>query len=172
MPWKVVWEAIAIPDAPPATGAMAAVGLNGIKVGFKNDPTSVYHGFRHGRWVQIRQERTKRGQVMIVWIGVAAPIFSLVGDDGVLVAIDAPAAVTGLVDGLVEARVWNGLRCHGGAHGIVTRRMVSNRFPQGWMFDLWLAEAVAGVTAAPPLALRPGDPASWMVPEEPEAVRP
>lgn len=165
MPWTVVWEAVAIPDPPPGTGAMTAVGLDGLKVGMKNDPTSVYHGVRHGRWVQIRQVRTKRGQAMIVWVGAAAPDMALTGNGGILVAVSAPPVVTSFVDGLVEARVWNGVRCAGGPRGIVTHRAVSNRFPQGWMFDLWLAEALASATAAPPLASLRGDPATWPIPE-------
>lgn len=153
-----------MPDAPPATGAMAAIGLAGIKVGGKDDPTSIYHGTRHGRWVQIRQERTGRGHVMIVWVGVAAPAFGLRGDDGVMVTIDGPAQVSALVDGLVPARVWNGVQCTGGQHGIVARRTVTNRFPQGWMYDLWLVEALAEATGATPLAESDRDPVTWAVP--------
>ncbi|MCU1392303.1 MAG: hypothetical protein JWM34_731 [Ilumatobacteraceae bacterium] len=163
--WKVVWDALAVDDPPGPTG-MGPIGLRSVRVATKDDPTSVYHGERHGHWVQIRQMRSGRELVMMVWVGVAAADFTIVGADGRLVALPDEGEVPPLPDELVDARVWNGLRCTGDALGIVTRRVVSNRFPQGWMYDLWLAEALAVETGAVPLPA-PGagdDPATWLVP--------
>ncbi|MCU1400086.1 MAG: hypothetical protein JWN62_3195 [Acidimicrobiales bacterium] len=162
--WKVLWDAVALPDPPPGTGAMVALGLDGIRVGLKGDPTSTYHGVRHGRWVQIRQSRAGRGTVMVVWVGAMAPSLAITPDGDRLVAANAPAAVSDLVAGLVPNRVWRDVECRGGPGGIVTRRPVGSRFPQGWMYDLWLAEAVAGAVGAPPLGDAGGDPATWQVP--------
>ncbi|MCU1365182.1 MAG: hypothetical protein JWL72_2122 [Ilumatobacteraceae bacterium] len=164
MTWKVLWDAIALPDPPPGTGAMVALGLDGIRVGYKGDPTSTYHGRRHGRWVQIRQTRAGRGTVMVVWVGAMAPPLAITPDDGRLVAASGPPVVGALVARLGQNRVWNDVECRGGPDGIVTRRPVGSRFPQGWMYDLWLAEAIAQAVGAPALADFGGDPAGWQVP--------
>jgi hypothetical protein len=82
MPWRMVWDLLVPGGDPraPATGAMAPLGLHGVHVGARGDPTSTYHGVRHSRWVQVRQARTDRRRLaMIVWIGVRAPEFELHG---------------------------------------------------------------------------------------------
>jgi len=168
---QVMWEAIALPEAAPGSGAMAPlglapvglapVGLAGVRVGGRGDPINIYHGVRRGHWVQIREAALERGQAMVVWVGVAAPPFVINGASGVLVARDAPDEVVAILARLVRSEVWDGMECVGGPHGIISRRAVSSHESRGWMYDLWLAEALADGTGAKPFAFLPGDPADW-----------
>ena len=160
-PWQVLWEALAVPVADPNGGAMAPPGLRGLHVGGRGDPTSTYHGERHGRWVQIRQDDRGHGRMeMIVWVGAAPAPFAVVTAQGRLVGQNAPS----LIAMQSPSRVWNDMDCRAGSFGIIVRRIVTATQPQGWMYDLWLAEALAQVTGAAPIPPLPGDPALWTVP--------
>jgi hypothetical protein len=162
--WQVLWEAIALPEAAPGSGAMAPLGLAGVRVGGHGDPVNTYHGVRRGHWVQIREAALEHGLAMVVWVGVAAPPFVINGAGGVLSARDAPDEVVAMLARLSRSEVWDGTECVGGPHGIISRRAVSSHEPQGWMYDLWLAEALARATDARPFAYLPGDPADWPLP--------
>ena len=158
-PWQVVWEALAMPVPDPGGGAMSALGLRGLRVGGRGDPTSTFHGERHGRWVQIRQIDLGHGRLqMLVWVGSDSPSYAIAASDGRLVAHAAPTVIARQS----RAHVWNDMECHAGSFGIVVHRTVTTNQPQGWMYDLWLAEALAAGT--PPLPPLPGDPAEWPLP--------
>ena len=158
-PWQVLWEALAIAHPAEGGGAMAPLGLRGLRVGFKNDPTSVYHGERHGRWVQVRQAEAGRGRMqMIVWVGAVLPSFDVVADHGRLVGQNAPP----LIAAQSPSDVWQDMECRAGSSGIVARRTVKATQSQGWLYDLWLAEALAvGAPSQPAFA---GDPVDWQLP--------
>ena len=110
---------------------------------------TVVEGERFGRAVSLRIDadryRTK----------VEAPVAELhVRSEGgrLLASERSPAAVHEAVAGLSPDERWDGVELKGGADGVTVFRDLrrGGRTQQGYLDDLWLAEALAAIAPTPP----------------------
>ena len=163
--WKVVWESLMIDPAPATGGAMDPIGLRGVHVPQKNGTTAAYQGTRHGRTVHLRTGELSRrgGTVSSVWVGVSTPTFSSIGSGGHLQTRGSTDELMEHFAGFAAAPdVWHNLSLYGGPHGVLASRVVDQRHPQDWIYDVWLVERVADICEISALAV-PGD-AFWELP--------
>ena len=181
LPWQVVFEALkTAPDAEPTDDldfpamVMAPLGLRFLEVtnrGFndleRSRLTNVFHGQRYGRPVLMNQGNQRSGMkgAMVTWVSAAAPDFAITASDGRLTVADsAPVQVVEAVRGLSSVpSLWNKVHLVAGAEGVVIKRPIHpTMHPQGWIYDLWLAEHVAHLAAYGTLPAP--DPASTFLP--------
>jgi hypothetical protein len=83
---------------------------------------------------------------MVVWVSAATPPLSIRASDGRLsVEGTATPEVAAFVAGLqAQPKLWKNVHLVGGPEGIVVKRPLKTFVhPQGWIFDLWLAEHLA-----------------------------
>ena len=156
-------------DAPEvnADGEDDEVSAHGLKLlegGGDTQRPQVMHGTRAGGQVFIRQGlvgdsltpglRLRRMRSITV-VRVEAPVFEGRYADGRIVLGDeAPPALRDSLESLqVVPEVWHEARLVSGAKGIAVSRAASNDFLGGWIYDLWLLEAIARRTDSP--ALKP-----------------
>jgi hypothetical protein len=101
---------------------------------------TVMAGRRHGRMVEIRMD----GRRHTTTVAVNAQEFEVDADGDRLVAKDgAPPSIVRAIEGLVPSPHWKKLKSvKGGPGGIVAERKVESG--QGWLWDLWLCERLAG----------------------------
>ncbi len=150
MSWKVVWESLMIDPTATTGGAMDPIGLRGVHVPYKNDTTTAYQGTRHGRTVHLRMgQLSGRGAtVSSVWVGVSTPTFSSTGSAGHLQTRGSTDELIAHVAGFAAAPdVWHNVSVYGGPDGVLASRVIDQRRPQSWIYDLWLAERVADICA-------------------------
>jgi len=162
-PWQVVLASLELGDAGPGDpDDMYAIVMG--PLGLRHDDdfsrgsynrnatmgpwTSVYHGVRHGRPVLLNQGSQASGSkgAQVAWVGTATLSLSIVPDDGRLIAKGAaPEAVVALLAGVSpDGKLWKNMYLVGGDEGVVVKRpLTSTMHPQGWIYDLWLAERVA-----------------------------
>jgi hypothetical protein len=150
--WEVVWEALK--TEPPAEDPSTITQEHGL--GEEHDivqdyaemPATEFSGTRNGRRVALRM-----GVVPSMWRGrgayevhLEAPVlpFRVREEDGRLVAEPgAPPEVEAFLASLAPApAVWREVAVEGGPDGILARRPVTAH-PQGYVYDLWLAERLA-----------------------------
>jgi hypothetical protein len=113
---------------------LAGEGMQSTIVG----PT-VLRGERHGRAVEVTIDGTRTE----TRLAGAYPAFELNGHrQRVRVTGEAPPAVQSVVDGLGASPRWTSMKLAAGAEGIVVSRRSSAE--QAWLYDLWLAERLAG----------------------------
>ena len=113
---------------------------------------TIVKGERFGRSVEMRMD-PERHRVTLG--GTAAPAFHVRAENGQLRASErSPAAVQEALAGLTRHSRWKGAEAKGGPDGVKVFHKVQ---PGGWgppggayyLDDLWLAERLAEVTAAP-----------------------
>jgi len=116
-------------------------------------------GQRYGRQVEIRigarDHGFKSSGAMVTWVRVSTSDWGAAGDRDGRVAADmsAPVGVEGVL-GVMTAvpEVWRDVQIRGGAEGIVIMRKIGIKVhPQGYLYDLWLAERLADAIGAPAL---------------------
>jgi hypothetical protein len=150
--WEVLWEALKteLPADEPAT-LTQELGL-----GEEREIISTYRdcgyatefsGIRHGRRVALRMgviPRIRGNGYNEVHITVSLAPFRLRAADGrPTVEAGASPELVGVLAGLTAAPdVWRKLEVDAGPDGIVARRPVTAH-PQGYLYDLWLAERLA-----------------------------
>ncbi|MBI4897404.1 MAG: hypothetical protein HY827_03450 [Actinobacteria bacterium] len=107
---------------------------------------------------------TNRHVRQITVLRVAAPVFDLEVRDGRPTATaDSDLSIAGALASLSQDEVvWQDLRVHGGADGIVVHRGAITA-PGFWIYDLWLAERIAGALTLEALPAARIGPA-WKVP--------
>jgi hypothetical protein len=110
-------------------------GFGDGKQGRAVGPT-VMQGKRHGLPVRVELDSGEQ----VTKVGKSAPAFELSEAKGRLHAgSNAPAPVRTLVEKLKPSQQWRGIdKVEAGERGIVVNR--SGSTPNGWMWDLWLAE--------------------------------
>ncbi len=152
--WEVVWEALKTEpptDNPSTITAELGLGEERELTQTTSDmPATEFSGTRHGRDVSLRMGVVPsawrdRGANEVQVRGAVLP-FRLRDDDGRLVAEPgAPSEVEELLAGLAPAPdTWRGLEIEGGPEGILARRPIKMKGnPQGYVYDLWLAERLA-----------------------------
>jgi hypothetical protein len=153
MPWQIVLEALKT-TADPRPGddldypaiVMTPLGLRFLKV--DEHSTNIFHGQRYGRPVRLNQGNQRPGQrgAMVTWVGVVTAEFSVTASDGRLTVADtAPLEVVEAIRALsMQPRLWSKVHLIGGPEGILVRRSIHTAMhPQGWIYDLWLAELAA-----------------------------
>jgi hypothetical protein len=150
--WEVVWEALKtespVDDPSTITQEHGLGEEHEIVQDHAEMPATEFSGTRHGRRVALRM-----GVVPSMWrergayeVHVEAPVapFRVRDEDGRLVA--EPGAlpeVEAFLAGLAPApAVWREVAVEGGPDGILARRPVTAH-PQGYVYDLWLAERLA-----------------------------
>ena len=150
--WEVVWEALKTePPAENASTVTQELGLGeerSVRVGYeKSLPGTEFSGTRHGRSVALRIGIVPsiRGKGMNeVDVDVAVAAFRINAEGGRLVA--ESGAMPEVEDVLAELapspKVWRDVVVEGGPDGIRARRPVTSH-PQGYVYDLWLAERLA-----------------------------
>jgi len=150
--WEVVWEALKTePPAENASTVTQELGLGeerSVRVGYeKSLPGTEFSGTRHGRSVALRIGIVPsiRGKGMNeVEVDVAVAAFRINAEGGRLVA--ESGAMPEVEDVLAELapspKVWRDVVVEGGPDGIRARRPVTSH-PQGYVYDLWLAERLA-----------------------------
>jgi hypothetical protein len=150
--WEVLWEALKTePPADDASTLTQELGLNeerSIRLGYERSlPGAEFSGMRHGRFVALRIGVVAgvRGKA-VNEVQVDAPVapFEIHAKDGRLVALPgATGEVEELLAELAPApKVWRDVVVEGGPDGIRVRRPVTSH-PQGYVYDLWLAERLA-----------------------------
>jgi hypothetical protein len=135
-----------------------------------------YWGERANRQVFVRlgaDEKAEGDMLMsnrvlrqITVVRAGCETFELIGEAGRLtvVAGTLPPAAAAVLAGLSDAPdVWDRLRVVAGPEGIVANRPLLDHGVNGWLYDLWLLERLAGMTGAAPLARRRIGPA-WTAP--------
>jgi hypothetical protein len=149
--WEVLWEALKTeaPTEDPAT-LTQELGLDeerSIRVAYERLPATEFSGTRHGRPVALRIGIVSsiRGKGMTeVQVDVPVAPFRIRAESGRLVA--EPGAVPEVEEALGElapaTTVWRDVVVEGGPDGIYARRPVTSH-PQGYVYDLWLAERLA-----------------------------
>lgn len=163
--WKVVWESLLVEPGVSPGGAMDPIGLRGVHVPRKGDTTTAYQGTRHERTVHVRsgQLKGRGGVASAVWVGVATPNFSSTASAGHLQTKGSiPELQEHLATFAAAPDVWTNVSVYGGPDGILVSRLIDNRNPQAWVYDVWLAERVADICAVSPLPA-PGD-GYWELP--------
>jgi hypothetical protein len=150
--WGVVWEALKTePPADDPSTITQELGLDeerSVRVGYERSlPGTEFSGTRHGRAVtlSIGIVPGARGKAMNeVRIETAVAPFRVRAAGGYLVA--EPGAMSEVGDMLHELepspKVWRDVAVEGGPDGIRTSRPVTSH-PQGYVYDLWLAERLA-----------------------------
>jgi hypothetical protein len=150
--WEVVWEALKTePPADDPSTITQELGLGEereISQGHAPMPATEFSGTRHGRRVALRLgvvPSMLRGRgVNEVQVEASVAPFRVRDDHGRLVA--EPGAVPGVEEflaGLAPAPAeWREVEVEGGPDGILARRPVTAH-PQGYVYDLWLAERLA-----------------------------
>ena len=151
--WEVVWEALKTePPAEDPSTITQELGLDqerSVRVGYERSlPGTEFSGTRHGRAValSIGIVPGARGKAMNeVRIETAVAPFRIRTAGGCLFA--EPGAMPEVEDLLHEfgpnPKVWRDVVVEGGPDGIRTSRPVTSH-PQGYVYDLWLAERLAG----------------------------
>lgn len=185
LPWQVVVESLKVAaDAEPAGETdfrawfMAALGLQFVEVNnrgtassmngnFTSNQTDIYYGERYGRHALINLGNQRSGQLgaMVVWISAATEPFSIVAEDGRLSPEGAvPLEVLAFLGGLSQQpALWRDVHLVAGVEGIVVKRPMRTKVhPQGWIYDLWLAEHIAHLASY--TALPAPDPLSTYLP--------
>ena len=98
----------------------------------------IFEGTRHGRGVHVQIE----DGTSIVHIATPAPDFKAKSRYGRLQATEGGEQVEHALASLPVSNRWTGVKISGGADGItIARKTKSN---ESWVYDLWLAEALAG----------------------------
>ena len=150
--WEVVWEALKTePPAEDPSTITQELGLDeerSVRVGYERSlPGTEFSGTRHARAVtlSIGIVPSVRGKAMNeVRIETAAAPFRIRAAGGCLVA--EPGAMPEVYAVLEELepnpKVWRDVVVQGGPDGIHVSRPVTSH-PQGYVFDLWLAERLA-----------------------------
>ena len=96
-------------------------------------------GTRHGRRVEVQ---VSAGRSVTALEAPGSP-FEIRSEGGKLDAgPDAPPAVADALEGLRKAKRWGGIEVQGGDGAIVVIR--KSDASRGWLYDLWLAERIAG----------------------------
>ncbi len=96
-------------------------------------------GTRHGRRVEVQVTAGKS----VTALEFAGPAFEVRSAGGKLEAEPgAPTAVAGALKGLRKAKRWRGIEVRGAEDAIVVTR--TSDASRGWLYDLWLAERIAG----------------------------
>lgn len=155
--WEVVWEALKTePPAEDASTMTQELGLDqetDIQQPNSDMPATEFSGTRHGRPAALRMGVVpdgwrKRGAYEVEVKTSVAP-FRARAEDGRLVAEPGAAPeVSETFAALAPALdVWRELEIEGGTEGIVARRPVTAH-PQGYVYDLWLVERLAGQLGA------------------------
>ena len=160
------WELLmaALETAPGGAWPMGGLGLEradlgGRALGNFDVGGDRYFGLRYGRQVEVRMGLRDHGWsgagAMVTWLRVATEPWRSEGSIDGRLAVDAaaPSRVAGALAALTPAPVvWHGVILQGGPEGIVAFRKITGRVhPQGYLYDLWLAERLADVLAAPAL---------------------
>jgi hypothetical protein len=150
--WEVVWEALKTePPAEDPSTITQELGLDEereITQSSSDMPATEFSGTRHGRSVALRI-----GVVSSVWretgttevhVHAAVTPFRAGADDGRLVAEPGTGPeIEEFLGRLAPAPdVWRKVAIEGGPDGIIARRPVTAH-PQGYVYDLWLAERLA-----------------------------
>jgi hypothetical protein len=148
--WEVVWEALKTEppdeDAETLTQELGLDQENQIIQSYGDLPATEFNGTRHGRRVALRMgvvpSARGRGVYEVEVVTSVAP-FHVREEDGRPVADPgAMPEVEQAVEGLAPSDVWCKVDVEGGPDGIVARRPVTAH-PQGYVYDLWLAERLA-----------------------------
>ena len=154
-------------DAPELSAegeddGVAPLGLTLLVGGGENGLAQVMHGTRQGHQVFIRQGligdslspgmRLRRFRSITV-VRVAAPVFEArYGDGGIEPDEQAPPELREMLLSLSPSpEVWKDGRLVSGAKGIAVSRATANDWLGGWLYDLWLLEALARKADAKPL---------------------
>jgi hypothetical protein len=152
--WEVVWEALKTePPADEPSTLTQELGLDQERdvdqpYGPASSSGTEFSGTRHGRRVALRLGVVPgvRGKALNeVQVEAAVAPFHVREDGGRLVA--EPGAMPEVEEVLGELspapKTWRKLEVQGGPDGIVARRPVTAH-SQGYVFDLWLVERLAG----------------------------
>lgn len=110
---------------------------------------TILRGERFGRPVEIRID-ADRYRTRIE--GVAVPELHVRSEDGQLLASErSPVELGAALAGLSPDKRWEGVEVKGGPDGITALHRLSGcgGETQGYLDDLWLAESIAGLFAAP-----------------------
>ncbi|BEP13051.1 hypothetical protein acdb102_13620 [Acidothermaceae bacterium B102] len=142
-------------------------GLGGLGDTVTSTETHIFSGTRYGRPVLMNQGNQRSGQkgAVVCWVSAATPHLSITGQDGRIVAEGSPPleVSTFLARLSAQPRLWKHVHLVGGAEGVVVKRPITTLMhPQGWIYDLWLAEHLAHLTAY--ATLPAPDPASTYLP--------
>ena len=149
--WEVVWEALKTePPADDASALTQELGLTSeqeIQQDTSDMPATEFGGNRHGRAVTLRLgvvPSSWRGRgVTEVHVGEPVAPFRIIADGGRLAAEPgAPPEVEEFLAGLEPSEAWNKVEIEGGPDGILARHPLTAH-PQGYVYDLWLAERLA-----------------------------
>jgi hypothetical protein len=152
--WDVVWEALKTePPAEDPSTITQELGLDQEQEieqpygGPASSRATAFSGTRHGRPVALRigvVPGIRQKGVNEVQVGAPVAPFRVREDGGRPVA--EPGATPEVEEVLGElapaAEVWRKLEIEGGPEGILARRPVTAH-PQGYVYDLWLAERLA-----------------------------
>jgi hypothetical protein len=98
----------------------------------------VFEGTRHDRAVRVQVE----GGTSTVHVAVAAPDFKARSRDGRLTAEQGDERLQRALAELPASNRWTGVKLSGDRDGITIRRRTKSN--ESWVYDLWLAEALAG----------------------------
>lgn len=98
----------------------------------------VFEGTRDGRGVHVQIEHG----TSIVHVAAPAPEFKARSRYGRLEAEDGGDRIQSALASLPVSNRWTGVKVSGGSEGITIRRRT--RSNESWVYDLWLAEALAG----------------------------
>jgi hypothetical protein len=150
--WEVVWEALKTePPADKPSTITQELGLDReleLRTGGEMGGTE-FSGSRNGREVALRLgvvPSALRGRAFneVQASGAVTP-FRISSEKGRLVAeAGAPPEVEGVLAALDPASgVWKQVEVEGGPAGILARRP-PKAHPQGYVYDLWLVERLAG----------------------------
>lgn len=109
---------------------------------------TIAKGERHGRAVELRIDPDRYRTEL----SGAVPELHVRSEDGRLRASErSPAEVHAVVDSIAPDRRWEGVEANGGPEGIAVFHSFDAGRPseQGYLDDLWLAEAIAARVAQP-----------------------
>ena len=110
----------------------------GMRMTHEMEGPMIFEGTRHGRGVHVQIED---GQ-SVVHVAAPAPEFKAKSRYGKLQATEGGEQVAQALASLPVSNRWTGVKVSGGAEGItIARKTKSN---ESWVYDLWLAEALAG----------------------------
>jgi hypothetical protein len=150
--WEVVWEALKTePPADDPSTITQELGLGEEDEIIQTNADvlgTAFSGTRHGRHVVLRMGVVPslvraRGYNEVEVTGPVAPFRVGERDDRPVAEPGSPPAVEEVLAGIAPASgVWRDVEIEGGPNGIVARRPVKAH-PQGYVYDLWLAERIA-----------------------------
>ena len=107
-------------------------------------------GYRHDRRVEVASS----GRHHAIGLEGMFPAFALRGDDDGRLSVhgEAPAGVAELIAAMPADRRWRGIEVDADGNGLFVRRSGGGSDArERWLEDLWLAERIAGATAAAPV---------------------